>query len=202
MTADSRHERVRRLVQQDVEVFHFDQPGDHVVGDVVADLDVRDGNFGQVPVVVIETDDGRLMEIAGLHQVLAEELAKAAPRRGDVLGVRYLGMPEGRRYHAYRVAVERGDQPPHASKPRRAPADVGQAAEADALDDRAPTARGPGIAAVLARLKEVGNPAVEAAMIGRVNAKVLDKITSIAELDDRHADRLHRLLDELLEASF
>ena len=76
-------------------------PGDKLVGTVV-DISERDGAFGRYPIVTLSTEDGELA-IHAFHDVLANELARIAPKVGDELGVKYAGKHPDKGYHQYRV---------------------------------------------------------------------------------------------------
>lgn len=80
--------------------------GDKVVGKVV-EISERDGEWGTYPLVVLELDGGELIALHAFHQVFKSELARLRPSEGDRLGVKYLGIPPGKRYESYRVALER-----------------------------------------------------------------------------------------------
>jgi hypothetical protein len=77
------------------------QPGDKLVG-IVTDLSVRDGEYGQYPIITIRSEEGEFAAHA-FHEVLANELARVAPKVGDHLGVKYVGKDPDKGYHRYRV---------------------------------------------------------------------------------------------------
>jgi hypothetical protein len=78
------------------------RPGDSVKGKVV-DLDVRDGEYGQYPLVTLDTADRGQVTIHAFHEVLASELARRAPKPGDVIEVSYRGQHPHKGYHLYQV---------------------------------------------------------------------------------------------------
>jgi hypothetical protein len=82
-------------------------PGDKVIGTVTA-LDVRDGTYGAYPIVTLDTEDGEVA-LHCFHEVLANELAKIAPKIGDRVGVKYAGKHPERGYHIYRVQRDGDD---------------------------------------------------------------------------------------------
>jgi hypothetical protein len=85
--------------------------GDKLVGEVVA-LSERRGNFGVYPIVTVRRDDGEELAVHAYHSVLADRLAKAGPKRGERIGIKYEGEVDGagdRRYHRYKVVVDRPD---------------------------------------------------------------------------------------------
>jgi hypothetical protein len=65
------------------------QPGDKLVGIVTA-LSTRNGEYGEYPIVTVRSDDGEFAAHA-FHEVLANELAKVAPKVGDQVGIKYVG---------------------------------------------------------------------------------------------------------------
>jgi hypothetical protein len=90
------------------------KPGDVLVGTV---LRISEGvstyNDGSVyPIVAVKTEGGEVVNIHCFHTVLKSEMAKARPARGDRIGVRYEGKPDGRSYEMYKVAVEKPDGKP------------------------------------------------------------------------------------------
>ena len=85
--------------------------GDKLIGTVV-DLDERESEYDEepYPIVTVRTDDGQELAFHGFHTVARNELAKQRPRVGERIGIAYHGVPEGRKYEAYRIIVER-DEP-------------------------------------------------------------------------------------------
>jgi hypothetical protein len=98
-------------------------PGDRLVGTVL-DLDTRDGEYGEYPIVTIQTDLGDEIAIHGFHTVLRREFAKRQPQVGERIGVKYLGKSD-RGYESYRIVWE-NVVPPDWSK-------IAVEAEADAI---------------------------------------------------------------------
>ncbi len=85
------------------------QVGDTLIGKVV-ELDIRTGvEFGDYPIVTVQTDDGRDLAWHCFHAVAKAELARRRPVVGDVIGVKALGRPAGKSYESYRVVVEHAD---------------------------------------------------------------------------------------------
>jgi hypothetical protein len=84
------------------------EPGAKVVG-TVTDLTARDGQFGRYAVVTIHAEgegfDGEVA-VHAFHEVLANELARVAPKVGDRIGIRYDGRDSDKGYHRYRVRGE------------------------------------------------------------------------------------------------
>ena len=78
-----------------------------IVGEVTT-LSEREGAYGRYPIVTVRTQDGE-RAIHAFHEVLANELARIAPKVGDKIGVKYLGKHPERSYHRYR-AVKVGDE--------------------------------------------------------------------------------------------
>ncbi len=83
--------------------------GDAVIGTVV-DIDEALSNFGEgvYPVITIARDDDSTeVAVHAFHTVLKHEVAKKRPQVGDRIGIKYLGVPQGKKYEAYRVLLER-----------------------------------------------------------------------------------------------
>ena len=57
-------------------------------------------------------DDGPEVAVHAFHTVLKHEIANKRPQVGDELAVKYLGIPDGKSYEAYRVLVEKKEQTP------------------------------------------------------------------------------------------
>jgi hypothetical protein len=76
-------------------------PGDKIVG-TVTDLTTRDGEYGRYPIVTLNTGTGEVA-LHCFHEVLANELARIAPKVGDQVGVKYVGKDPDKGYHRYRV---------------------------------------------------------------------------------------------------
>ena len=100
--------------------------GDKLIGTVV-DLDERESEYDEepYPIVPVRTDDGQELAFHGFDTVARNELAKQRPRVSERIGIAYHGVPEGRKYEAYRIIVER-DEPQELDWSRFAPeAEVG-----------------------------------------------------------------------------
>lgn len=65
-----------------------------------------------IPVVTLETAAGDKVRVTGYQSVLRREIEEAAPQRGDLFAVKYLGRKstkDGKReFHAYKAATRRG----------------------------------------------------------------------------------------------
>lgn len=65
-----------------------------------------------IPVVTLETAAGEKVRVTGYQSVLRREIEEAAPQRGDLFAVKYLGRKstkDGKReFHAYKAATRRG----------------------------------------------------------------------------------------------
>lgn len=75
--------------------------GDKIVG-IVSEISEREGTYGVYPIVTLRTEDGELA-VHAFHEVLQNELARLAPKQGDLLGIKYAGMDSDKGYHRYRV---------------------------------------------------------------------------------------------------
>ena len=90
------------------------EPGDEIIGAVIA-VDVASSKYnGNYPVVTVLTEDGQEVAVHGFHSVLKSEFQRKQPRINDTLGVKYVGIPEGKKYEHYRVVVERPHPDVHA----------------------------------------------------------------------------------------
>lgn len=84
------------------------QPGNEVQGTLTA-VGMNDAGWGPYPIVTLEDEGGTRLAVHAFHDVLKAELSKRSPKIGDSLWIKYLGKPEGKNYHAYKV---RGGQEP------------------------------------------------------------------------------------------
>jgi len=84
------------------------QPGEKVAG-IVTDQTERDGGFGRYPIVTMRQENGEEIALHCFHEVLQGELARIAPKVGDMIGVAYRGKHPERGYHQYRVRRAGGD---------------------------------------------------------------------------------------------
>jgi len=76
--------------------------GEIVTGELVS-VDETDMGYGLYPVLTLRREDGSHIAVHAFHEVLQSELAKRRPAVGATLTITYLGSPEGKRYHRYRV---------------------------------------------------------------------------------------------------
>ncbi len=81
-------------------------PGEKVIGTVTA-LDVREGTYGAYPIVTLDTGNSEVA-VHCFHEVLANELAKIAPKIGDRVGIKDVGKHPERGYHVYKVRRDGG----------------------------------------------------------------------------------------------
>src|SRR5205085_256955 len=88
------------------------EPGEKLVGEIVS-ISEREGGFGRYPIVTLRSDDGAEIAVHAFRTVLASKLAEVRPKVGERLGVKYEGEVAGaeRRYHSYKVAVDRAERP-------------------------------------------------------------------------------------------
>lgn len=80
-------------------------PGDLLVGTVL-DITERTTEYGDYPIVTISNNDGS-WEFHAFHTVARQEIRRQRPNIGDLIGVRYLGKPDGKDYELYRIVIER-----------------------------------------------------------------------------------------------
>ncbi|MGH7540178.1 MAG: hypothetical protein ACRELC_04175 [Gemmatimonadota bacterium] len=84
--------------------------GDRLIGTVV-EVGERESRYGGTyPLVVVATDAGEELVVHAYHTVLMDELSQQRPRRGDRIGMAYLGRDAERGYERYRVVVEHGEE--------------------------------------------------------------------------------------------
>jgi hypothetical protein len=86
--------------------WRFDQDGAVIVGELVG-FGEFDAGYGPYPIVTLRLADGTQRAVHCQREVLSRELAKARPRIGERLGIKWLGIPEGKSYHRYVVRVDR-----------------------------------------------------------------------------------------------
>ncbi len=84
--------------------------GDKILGEIV-DLSEYDGGYGPYPIVTVKQDDGETLSVHAIHTVLKGELAEHRPKVGDRIGIKYRGMPEGKKYESYKVMFESPGRP-------------------------------------------------------------------------------------------
>lgn len=77
-------------------------PGDEIGGKII-DIAATDNGWGAYPVITLMDEGGTEVAVHAFHDVLKGELARRRPKVGDELNIKYLGQPQGKNYHAYRV---------------------------------------------------------------------------------------------------
>lgn len=111
MTPLSRDEMRARLAQE-VEGWR-PEAGDEVFGTVVS-VDTREGDYGPYPYIEIDDEDlGKVVGVHGFHSVLKREIANKTPKRGDTMGVKYLGKKtskSGTEFEHYNVNIYPADE--------------------------------------------------------------------------------------------
>lgn len=81
--------------------------GEQLVGTIV-EISSGRGDYGEYPLLVVEKADGTGdVAVHAFHTVLKSELAAKRPSEGDRIGIKYLGIPAGKKYESYRVVLER-----------------------------------------------------------------------------------------------
>lgn len=86
------------------------EPGEQLVGTIV-EIGTAHGDYGEYPLLVVERTDGTDVSVHAFHTVLKSELASKRPTEGDVIGIKYLGIPAGKKYESYKVVLERNTRP-------------------------------------------------------------------------------------------
>jgi hypothetical protein len=130
--------------------WRFERDGATIIGEVVG-FSEYDAGWGPYPILTLRLSDGSERAVHAQREVLQQELAKARPCVGERLGIKYLGQPEGKKYHRYLVRVDRPEgatfdwgryvegapeEPPAVAESPRAPA---PAAAAAPVGDPGPT---------------------------------------------------------------
>jgi hypothetical protein len=103
--------------------------GDRVIGTVLY-VDSRTTEFGTYPILVLKTDLGKEVAVHAFHAVLKREFIDRPPRRGERLGIKFLGDTE-RGYKGYRVVWEEVAPPDRPQIAGRADAE----SQADSVED-------------------------------------------------------------------
>ncbi len=102
--------------------------GNKVSGEIVA-IDMLPSAYGQpdYPVITIRQDDVSEVAVHCFHEVLRREVARRKPEVGDTIGIKYLGRPDGRRYEAYKVVLDKAEpvEPDWDSIAKQADAELG-----------------------------------------------------------------------------
>ncbi|SRR6266550_2255503 len=89
-----------------------DEPGATLLGTLLR-FETIVTEFGEAPVAIIEdADDGTVWGVALFRSVLKKRFDTLAPRPGDLIGLKYVGLAEprnkdGRPYHNYVMKVIR-----------------------------------------------------------------------------------------------
>jgi hypothetical protein len=122
--------------------WRFEDDGATIIGEVVS-FSEYDAGWGAYPIITLRLSDGSERALHAQREVLQQELAKARPRIGERIGVKWLGQAEGKTYHRYLLRVDRpeGDtldwsryaegapeEPPAVAETPRAPAPAAAAA--------------------------------------------------------------------------
>ncbi len=98
------------------------EENDKLLGEVV-EVGTYEGEYGACSTYTIRAEHGSTEEggkpipegaemiLYASRTVLRNKLDSIRPRVGDRLGVKYLGIPDGREYHNYRIKHEPGRAP-------------------------------------------------------------------------------------------
>jgi hypothetical protein len=102
------------------------EPGDVVAGVLERYATGRTTYQDEAHIAVLSLEDGSQRALWLLDTVLLDEWRKQRPRPGDLVAVAYFGKKApaggGDPYNAYRLVVDRGDQPPPAPSSAPEPA--------------------------------------------------------------------------------
>lgn len=100
------------------------EPGDIVDGTVIA-LDIGYSNFGEYPILTLETSDGNVA-VHAFHHALRSRLEKIRPAIGDHLKIKYEGKKKNKagtlEYHNYLARSNTAKQDNFWGPERTAPA--------------------------------------------------------------------------------
>jgi len=88
--------------------WRFDDDGPLIIG-TVKGFGEFDAGWGAYPIVNLQLADGTERAVHCQREVLSRELAKARPQVGERIGIKWLGQPEGKKYHRYVVRIDRPD---------------------------------------------------------------------------------------------
>jgi hypothetical protein len=99
-------EQSMEIAEDYAAAWRFDSDGPLIVGHVIG-FGEFDAGWGPYPIVTLRLADGRERSVHCQREVLARELAKARPRIGERVGIKWLGQPEGKSYHRYVVRIDR-----------------------------------------------------------------------------------------------
>jgi hypothetical protein len=106
MSSTDAFEQSLEQAQEHAKAWRFDLDGPMIVGHVIG-FGEFDAGWGDYPIVTLRLADGSERAVHCQREVLQQELAKARPRIGERIGVKWLGKPEDKTYHKYLVRVDR-----------------------------------------------------------------------------------------------
>ncbi len=103
---DTFEEEMAQLADDYAQAWRFETDGPLIIG-VVISFSEWDAGWGTYPILGLRLADGTERAVHCQHEVLQRELSKARPRIGERVGIKWLGTPEDKSYHRYRVRVDR-----------------------------------------------------------------------------------------------
>jgi hypothetical protein len=136
MTVTQTHDEFEHSLDQaqdHAKAWRFDQDGAMIVGEVVG-FGEYDAGWSPYPIVTLRLADGNERAVHCQREVLSRELARARPQIGERLGIKWLGQPDGKKYHRYVVRVDR---------PEGTTFDWGRYVEGAAVEEAAPVRTAP-----------------------------------------------------------
>lgn len=100
----------------DAEAWMPETAGEGVQGTVISRrLTKSDYTAEPIPVLVLETADGKRVRITAFHSVLRREIEESDPQPGDLTAAKYFGKKDNKKgtgtYEHYKVAVRKGARP-------------------------------------------------------------------------------------------
>jgi len=85
------------------------EPGDILAG-VFQEIEEMETQRDTVDIIVIEDENGDEQRVALWHAGLAAQWAHAKPEPGDLLAIKWFGLPEGWRSFGYGLTVVQQDE--------------------------------------------------------------------------------------------
>jgi hypothetical protein len=74
----------------------------------LADVTTAANSYGEYPLAEIVDDQGVSWNFHAFRDIAKNELCRLAPETGDVISVHYGGVPDGKKYHVYKVRFADG----------------------------------------------------------------------------------------------
>lgn len=107
-------EQLRRRTEAEYPESWTPSEEDPMLAGVFLRLDQGPTQYGQQDIVIVRTEDGTDRGVWLIHAVLRKQLARVAPRAGELICIRWKGERKGasgKTYHDYRVEIYRDSAP-------------------------------------------------------------------------------------------